>query len=251
MQMNMHKTSTFRFYEELNDFLAPVLRKCSFEHQFDGTPSVKDRIESLGVPHTEVDLVLVDGRAAAFSHRLRGGERVAVYPMFECFDIGELTAQPNRPLREVRFVLDVHLGRLAAYLRLLGFDCLYRRDLDDAEIIAIAREYRRIILSRDIGLLKNRRVTHGAFVHATDSVRQLREILDRFQIQNDVDFFSRCMNCNASIESIGRDELEAGAVPGDVHARFERFGRCTAANRALPGLINTRRRILAGSASRF
>ncbi|MDT8409684.1 MAG: Mut7-C RNAse domain-containing protein [Wenzhouxiangellaceae bacterium] len=225
--MSVHKTSTFRFYEELNDFLDPALRKRCFEHRFDGTPSVKDRIEALGVPHTEVDLVLVDGQASTFNQRLRGGERVAVYPVFECFDIGELSAQPARPLRELRFVLDVHLGRLAAYLRLLGFDCLYRRDLDDAEIVDLSCAQHRIILSRDVGLLKNRRVTHGAFVHATDPVRQLREMLERFQIQDDLDFFSRCMKCNALLESIGPDELEPGAVPRDVLARFERFDRCT------------------------
>ncbi len=121
----------FRFYEELCDFLAPGRRKRSFVHAFDGTPTVKDRIESLGVPHTEVDLILVDGMPVGFGHRLQGGERVAVYPMFESFELGDACRLRPTPLREPRFVLDVHLGRLAAYLLLLGFDTLYRNDYDE------------------------------------------------------------------------------------------------------------------------
>src|SRR6185295_16190838 len=103
----------FRFYEELNDFLAPALRKRSFGYTFNGTPSVKDAIEAIGVPHTEVDLVLVDGESVDFTRRLTGGERVAVYPVFERLDIATATRLRARPLRQTRFILDVHLGRLA------------------------------------------------------------------------------------------------------------------------------------------
>jgi len=81
----------FRFYEELNDFIAPALRKRSFAYAFDGTPSVKDAIEAIGVPHTEVDLVLVDGESVDFTRRLFGGERVSVYPVFERLDISPVT----------------------------------------------------------------------------------------------------------------------------------------------------------------
>ncbi|MDR0182550.1 Mut7-C RNAse domain-containing protein [Lysobacter arvi] len=173
--LHQHRQSTceFRFYEELGDFLAPNRRKRSFLHAFDGTPSVKDRIESLGVPHTEVDLILVDGEPVPFSHRLTGGERVAVYPTFERFELGQANRLRPAPLREPRFVLDVHLGRLASYLRLLGFDTLYRNDYEDDELEAISRSQHRILLSRDTGLLKRSAVTHGAFLHATDPRRQL------------------------------------------------------------------------------
>jgi hypothetical protein len=75
-------TVQFRFYEELNDHLPIARRKCGFAHAFDGAPAIKDVIEALGVPHTEIDLIIVDGKSVCFSHRLRGGERVAVYPMF-------------------------------------------------------------------------------------------------------------------------------------------------------------------------
>lgn len=195
----MHQCE-FRFYEELGDFIAPQLRKRSFVHRFDGTPSVKDRIQSLGVPHTEVDLILVDGEPVPFSHRLAGGERVAVYPMFERFELGEGNRLRPRPLREPRFVLDVHLGRLASYLRLLGFDTLYRNDYDDEELLAVSRAQHRILLTRDTGLLKRSALTHGAFLHATDPRRQLREVLDRFQLDARIAPFTRCARCNGSVD---------------------------------------------------
>ena len=172
----------FRFYEELNDFLAPVLRKRAFSYAFNGTPSVKDAIEAIGVPHTEVDLVLVDGKSVDFTRRLAGGERVAVYPVFERLDISPVTRLRARPLRVTRFVLDVHLGKLARYLRLLGFDTCYRNDYDDDAIIGLARGESRIILTRDKGLLKHGAVTHGYWVRATVPRQQLAEIVRVFDL---------------------------------------------------------------------
>jgi len=112
--------AVFRFYEELNDFLAPARRKCSFEHPVDRRASVKDMIESFGVPHTEVDLILVDGESVDFSHLVRAGQRISVYPVFEAFDVAPLQRLRPGPLRRTRFVVGVNLGRLARYLRLLG-----------------------------------------------------------------------------------------------------------------------------------
>lgn len=209
----------FRFYEELGDFLPPERRKRSFMHVFDGTPAVKDRIEALGVPHTEVDLILVDGEPVDFRHRLRGGERVAVYPMFECFDLGAATRLRPAPLREPRFVLDVHLGRLASYLRLLGFDTLYRNDYGDEELLSISQTQRRILLSRDTGLLKRAALTHGAFLHATDPRRQLREVCDRFQLDALIAPFTRCARCNGMVEALA---TEASAGDGNTY----RLSRC-------------------------
>jgi hypothetical protein len=203
----------FRFYEELSDFLSPDRRKRSFVHMFEGTPAVKDRIEALGVPHTEVDLILVDGAPVGFMHKLRGGERVAVYPMFECFELGAEGRLRPRPLREPRFVLDVHLGRLAAYLRLLGFDCLYRNDYDDEELLAISCLQHRILLSRDTGLLKRAALTHGAFLHATDPRRQLREVCDRFQLDARIAPFTRCARCNGKVEPLPAGASAASNSP--------------------------------------
>jgi len=215
----------FRFYEELNDFLPPGLRKRGFPYRFNGNPAVKDPIEALGVPHTEVDLILVDGASVGFVHRLRGGERVAVYPVFERFELAGVTRLRPAPLREPRFVLDVHLGRLTGYLRLLGFDCLYRNDYADEELVAISRDEHRIVLSRDTGLLKRADVTHGAFVHAKDPRRQLREVLERFQLHMRIAAFSRCGRCNGTLSGLATDEARA-LVPPAVSRRHDDFRRC-------------------------
>jgi uncharacterized protein with PIN domain len=215
----------FRFYEELNDFLAPESRKRTFAHYFIGTPSVKDRIEALGVPHTEVDLVLVDQISVDFAHRLVGGERVTVYPVFERVDITGLTRLRPRPLRESSFVLDVHLGRLAGYLRLLGFDTRYRNDFDDTELVEISVSEHRIVLTRDTGLLKRAAVTHGAFLHETDPRRQLREVLDRFDLHARIAPFTRCAGCNGTLTTVSWDEARHEVPPG-VAERERDFSRC-------------------------
>src|SRR6266700_656281 len=152
----------FRFYEELNDFLAPELRKTAFQVPIDRSRSVKDAIESVGVPHTEVDLVLVDGASVAFGHVLHGGERVAVYPVFERLDIAPVVHLRPSPLRETRFVLDAHLGKLARHLRLAGFDSLWENDYGDEEIVALSAAQKRVILTRDKGILKRSGVQRGA-----------------------------------------------------------------------------------------
>jgi len=223
-------TAEFRFYEELNDHLPASRRKCSFTHDFEGTPAVKDLIEALGVPHTEIDLILVNGRSARFSQRLRGGERLAVYPVFERLDIRPLYRLRPRPLRRTRFVADVHLGRLARHLRLLGFDTRYARDLDDPELVAVSVRERRILLTRDVGLLKHRILTRGYRVRATDPEQQLREIVRAFFLKRDLRPFTRCMSCNAAVRPVARATV-AGRVPVRVFRRFRRFMRCTGCGR--------------------
>ena len=131
-------TATFRFYEELNDFLAPKRRRQEFTVPCAQAATTKHMIEALGVPHTEVELILVNGESADFSRLLQDGDRVAVYPRFESMDVTPLLRVRDAPLRETRFVADAHLGRLAAYLRMLGFDTWYRRDAGDEELAAIS-----------------------------------------------------------------------------------------------------------------
>jgi hypothetical protein len=223
-------SAEFRFYEELNDFLPPDRRYASFEYSVAGTRSVKDAIEALGVPHTEVDLILVDGRSVGFDRVLRGGERVAVYPLFERLDVAPLQHLRPRPLREPRFVLDTHLGKLARHLRLAGFDCLYRNDYRDSEIITAALADHRIILTRDRGLLKQRLVTHGYCVRQTDADAQLREIVRVFQLEGALRPFSRCRECNALLREVAKAEVLA-RLPEKVRAAYERFQLCPGCDR--------------------
>ncbi len=218
-------SAEFRFYEELNDFLPAPKRKRAFMARFDGTPAVKDVIESLGVPHTEIDVILVDGQSVQFRHRLHGGERVAVYPVFERFDVHSVCRLRARPLRRSRFLADVHLGTLARQLRLLGFDTLYDVNADDSVLASRCARGRRILLTRDVGLLKRACVTRGHWVRATDPQHQLEEVINAFSLQRDLAPFTRCTVCNGVLRAVTRVSV-AARVPARVHARFRRFWEC-------------------------
>ena len=236
-------SAQFRFYEELNDFLPPPRRRCAFDYRFDGTPAIKDAIEAIGVPHTEVDLILVDGVSVDFAYRLRGGERVAVYPTFERFDIAPLTRLRAQPLRVTRFVLDVHLGKLARYLRLLGFDSVYRNDYDDHAIVALAREEQRIILTRDTGLLKHSAVTHGHWLRATDARRQIAEVVRAFDLCGSVRAFTRCMACNGTLAPVAKAGV-LHLLPPRVKESQETFVQCALCRRVYwPGTHYARMRV--------
>jgi uncharacterized protein with PIN domain len=239
--------AVFRFYAELSDFLPTGRRAGAFELAFGGSPSVKDAVESLGVPHTEVDLLLADGESVGFDWRLHDGARVAVYPKFESFDVGPLTRVRPRPLREVRFVLDGHLGRLARNLRLAGLDARWERDPSDVELARISSAEGRILLTRDSGLLKRREVTHGHRVRETDPARQLAEVVDRFDLARCLAPFSRCLVCNAVLEPVAKEAVE-GRLPPRVRERHQVFRRCPSCDRVYWSGSHRRRmeRLLAG-----
>jgi len=214
-----------RFYEELNDFLPPARRKVTFEHAFSQSGSIKDMIEALGVPHTEVDLILVNGRSVDFDYLIRDGDRISVYPMFESMDITPVTRLRPQPLRTTRFVLDTHLGRLAAYLRLFGFDTLYRNDYDDPTLAAISAAEHRILLTRDRQLLMRRQVTHGYFVRETQPRLQLIEVLRRFDLRATQRPFTRCMHCNGEISAVSKEEIREQLLPR-TERWYQEFWRC-------------------------
>jgi len=176
--------ATVRFYEELNDFLPAARRKRDIELEMDLPRPVKDAIESLGVPHTEIDLILVDGRSVDFGHLLQGGERVAVYPMFEALDIIPILRLRPRPLRDPRFIADARLGELARRLRLAGFDASWSGDWDTDEIVRRSAAERRTILTRDKALLGRSEVERGYFVRATESQAQLAEVVRALQLES-------------------------------------------------------------------
>lgn len=221
----MKQQCELRFFAELNDFLAPHRRGSSVLHRFSGTPSIKDQIEALGVPHTEVGLLLVDGRPVGFDHLLKGGEHVVVHPVRagEAHEGAQLL-RPGGPARP-SFLADVHLGRLASYLRLLGFDCLYRNDLDDPEAISLATSQGRILLTRDTGLLKRAALVHGAYVHATDPVLQLREVFDRFALRGRTRPFTRCARCNGVVVPWHPSDPAVLSEPAARHRNA--LSRCT------------------------
>jgi uncharacterized protein with PIN domain len=223
-------TAWFRFYEELNDFLPSARKKQSFSYSFSGNPSVKDIIESLGVPHTEIDLILVNGSSVDFTYKLVNEDNVSVYPVFESIDISELQHLRPTPLRDPRFILDVHLGKLSKYLRLCGFDTLYEKDYNDKEIIDISTSDRRIILTRDKGLLKNKPVTHGYWIRSTRSDEQLFEVIKRFDLKNVLKPFTRCLECNKTLQDINKEAIADTLMP-KTRKYYNDFKKCPGCNR--------------------
>ena len=221
--------ATLRFYAELNDFLPAEDRHQPVERPVHGRPSIKDLIEAAGVPHTEVDLVLVNGESVDFAYPVRDGDRISVYPVFESMDIAAVTRVRPEPLRELRFVLDVHLGRLAAYLRLAGFDAFYRNDVDDAELARIAAGGR-VLLTRDQGLLKRRAVQRGYWLRATSPRAQLAEVLRRFDISGLVRPFCRCLRCNALVRPVSKAEV-VEELPPRTRQFYDEFFRCPGCDR--------------------
>jgi uncharacterized protein with PIN domain len=215
----------FRFYAELNDFLPTGKRQVSFDYEFTGNPSIKDAVEAIGVPHPEVDLVVVGGVSVGWGYHLCDGDDVAVYPMFEAVDISPAVRLRAAPLRVTRFVVDVHLGRLARWLRMLGFDTAYDARYEDARIVEISASEGRVILTRDRGLLKNARVTHGYWVRATNPRSQIEEVVGRLDLRSQFAPFTRCMECNGTIDECSLEEVR-DRVPPKARERSRRFYRC-------------------------
>ncbi len=218
-------SAIFRFYAELNDFLPRSRRFVDFAYAFDGRQSIKDMIEAIGVPHTEVDLILANGESVDFSYLVQDGDRVSVYPVFEAFDITPLLKVRPEPLRVVHFVADVHLGRLAAYLRMIGFDTLFPDDYRDEELARLSRDEHRILLTRDRGLLKRSMVTHGYYVRSTNPRQQLVEVVRHFDLFRRIDPFKRCIRCNGLLVAATKEEV-AGRLPADTRQVYDDFHRC-------------------------
>lgn len=223
-------TATFRFYEELNDFLARPLRSRAFSCVCARNATTKHMIEALGVPHTEVELILVNGESAGFDRVLADGDRVAVYPKFEALDVTPLLRVRERPLRTTRFVADAHLGGLARLLRLAGFDTLYDNHFADDEIEALAASQERIVLTRDRELLKRRTITHGCYVRSLKPQMQLQEVIDRLDLAASVRAFRLCLTCNAPLRRIDRVEAQ-GRAPEGVLERHSQFVTCDVCRR--------------------
>ncbi len=219
------KIAHFRFYAELNELLQKKQHFKWIPVNFRGRQSVKHLTESLGVPHTEIDLILVNSRPVNFSYIVEDGDRVSVYPMFETFNISQATRLRPKPLRETRFVLDCHLGRLAAYLRMMGFDTLYQNDFSDEELAEISAEQKRILLTRDRGLLKRDRITHGFLIRTRNSREQLLSVVRRFDLLDDIHPFTRCMACNGLLVSRDKEDIVEKLQP-KTKKYFNVFKEC-------------------------
>ena len=218
-----------RFYAELNDFLRDARKFKRFEIELDRRTSVKDLIESLGVPHTEVEVILANGKSVDFNYIVKTQDDLSVYPMFESVDVSPLLKLREAPLRHTRFVLDCHLGRLARYLRQLGFDTLYRNDYTDDVLAETSAREHRILLTRDRSLLKRSIITHGYFVREFDPRKQLDEVIRRFDLRNQIIPFGRCTRCNGIVERVDKKSIEHRLEP-KTRLYYEDFWQCGTCN---------------------
>ena len=202
-----------RVYAELNDFLGPESRGLTVRRPFRTHQTVKDVLEAMGIPHTEVDLIVVNGNAEDFAHRPAPGDRIAAYPMFEAIDIGSTARLRPAPLRDPRFVVDVNLGRLAWLLRLLGFDVVWSSDADDETLpVTIGRPRLRI-------------VTHGVFVHSDQPEEQTLEVIRRLDLSERLAPFSRCLRCNGELVGVAKEEVVDRLEPL-TRRYYTNFSRC-------------------------
>lgn len=190
------KKATFRFYDELDELLPAEVRGETIDCDFNGSQSVKHLIESMGVPHTEIGKLLVNGRPVDTSYQVQDGDRVEVQPAR--WEAGE---------GELAFILDNHLGKLAGYLRMLGFDALYRNDYEDSELAEAAEREGRILLTRDRRLLMRKQVQAGYCVRKHDPREQLQDVLKRFGLRPQVRPFQRCIRCNTLLEKTRKEQV--------------------------------------------
>ena len=218
--------SWFRFYGPLNDFLPGEQRFQQIEHQFLDRASIKDMIEAIGVPHPEIEFILVNGVPSDFSHIVVAGDYISVYPHFFAIQIPEqFRLTPAMP-PFLKFVLDVHLGKLAQYLRMLGCDTLYANDCDDPTLEALSASQQRILLTRDRGLLKRNKVVYGYYIRNIAPWYQLQEVWHRFALTDRIAPFTRCLLCNQPLQPASKEAV-LDKLPEKVRVCCQRFYRCS------------------------
>jgi uncharacterized protein with PIN domain len=222
--------ATFRFYEELNDFLPEEIRKTSFQAEFTGKRSIKDMIEAMGVPHTEIDLILVNGSSVDFNYIVQEGDRVSVYPIFESLNIENVTRLREMPLRKTSFIADVDLGDIVKYMRCLGFDVYFNTSLTPREIIEISKQDTRIILTKSTKLLKFKNVTHGMYIRPGTTEDQVKRIIDNLDIRDQARPFSRCLLCNSLLTDIPKERVW-DRIPPKTREWCDQYTYCQSCDR--------------------
>lgn len=211
-------TASFRFHGELADFLPRERRDTRFEYDYARAATLKNAIEALGVPHTEVGGLRVNGESATLQRIVRDGDAIEVFP-----------AEPEKG-PDPFFIADAHLGGLARFLRMLGFDTLHDPALHDADIRRLAHDERRIVLTRDRELLKCREIARGAYVHAIRVESQLAEVAARYRLAERARPFTLCLRCNVPLEPVDKAAV-AGRLPESVRRVQEEFTRCPGCDR--------------------
>ncbi len=196
-----------RFYAELNYYLPQEQKQRPVAYTLKGPVAVKHVIEALGIPHTEVELILAHGRPVDFTYAVEPEDRLSVFPAFQQLELGALPdlrpALPTPP----RFVIDNHLGRLATSLRLLGFDVLYRNDFDDETLARLSSEEDRVLLTRDRRLLQRKVIIYGYCLRTRDPSKQLVAVLRRYRLKGLIQPWQRCLSCNGRLQPVTKETI--------------------------------------------
>lgn len=204
----------FHFHGDLARFLRAGCRQEPLDYACARAATLKNAIEALGVPHTEVGRITVHGAPATLQRIVREGDEVEVHPR----ESEEMGSDPI-------FLADAHLGGLARFLRMLGFDTLHENAFSDEEIRRIAAEEGRIVLTRDRELLKCREIARGCYVRALKPEAQLREVAARYGLAPSARPFTLCLSCNVPLEAVDKARV-AHRVPEKVLVVQDAFTRC-------------------------
>ncbi|MBN1396858.1 MAG: twitching motility protein PilT [Bacteroidetes bacterium] len=219
-----------RWYSELNDNIPIEQQYAAFIHQIESGTIVSDFISGSGIPLKQIDLILANGKSVSLEYQINDGDRIAVFPVFESFDISSVTKVREIPLRRPKFILDVHLGKLANHLRMLGFDTLYKNDYTKEILRKISLDENRTLLSKDKSLIENGCLTHAYLIKNKDPRLQLIEVLDRFQLFALTAPFTRCIECNSILQRIEKEEIIA-RIPEKVKEWCTEYQVCRTCDR--------------------
>lgn len=211
----------FWFDPGLDEFLLPERRGVEFAYSFQANPSLKHLIEAMRVPHTEIGELIVNQHPSSLSYHVQDGDRIRVYPL-------HTRCLPN--VDQPRFILDNHLGKLAIYLRMLGFDTLYRSDIQDDELAERASFEQRILLTRDRGLLMRRNIEYGYYVRSMNHEDQVVEVLIQYPIRHQIRPFQRCLRCNEPLVPVDKAEIMYRLEPL-TQKYYDEFHRCQRCDR--------------------
>lgn len=221
---------TFHFHEAFFIFLNRINKKLKIVYGLDRRASIKDIIESLGVPHTEVGKILLGNQEIGFNFIPEESVDLSIFPITPPFDVLNASLLRPEPLDKISFIVDINVGKLAPLLRVLGMDAKYSDGLTDNEISLVAEQERRIVLSRDTHLLKRKQIIFGRMIRSIYPYDQLEETISFFGIKGPFKMFSLCLRCNRELFQVNKEDILHRLEP-KTKKYFNSFKMCPECNR--------------------
>lgn len=225
LAVNMYHNAFFEFFLSLNDFLPSVNKNLLINYRFKDNPAIKDAIEAMGIPHTEVDVILVNKQPVDFFYKLTDDDKVEVYPVNAALRFPKGNSLTSDYIYPLAFIADVNLGKLAKALRILGINISYQNHYSDKIVAELAEKENRIVLTRDIGLLKQKSIKWGYWLRSQQVEKQLEEVVKRFNLLTEIMPFKRCLACNGLIEPVTKESV-LSQLPPKTAEYFEEFFHC-------------------------